>query len=91
MRLVSVADRLDRLADPGHVADLERTVVELATEYGLHWAEVPVELEQAKDSTTALDSSTPERVVQRYVEAFGLPGADLGTEYARIAGPAGAG
>ncbi len=89
MRRASVPLRLERLTGVRASGNLERTVAELASEYGLHPAEVRAELEVVAERIRRFGPGTPAQTIRQCAEEFGLPEEELWTEYARITGTVG--
>ncbi len=84
MSRASLPLRLDRLTGHRSTGDVERTVRELATEYGLDPAEVRAEWEEIQARTRRFGPHSAEQVVRRCAEEFGIPEAELWAEVARV-------
>ena len=88
MRTRSLPLRLDRLTGHRSAGDLDRTVRELAAEYGLDPAEVRAEWEEIQARTRRFGPPSAEQVARRYAEEFSLPEAEVWVSYDRISGTA---
>ena len=91
MRTRSVARRLERLVDRGHAGDRERLIRQVATETGLHPAEVRAELGAIGEHTRRFGPSTIEQVIRRCAEELGLTEGEVWAAYASVSGTAGVG
>ena len=89
MRTRSLPLRLDRLTGHRSAGDLDRTVRDLATEYGLDPAEVRAEWEEIQARTRRFGPPSAEQVVRRCAEEFDVPEAEVWAEVARITGTVG--
>lgn len=79
-----MAHRLDRLAGRRGSVDLERTIRDLAVEYGLDPAEVRAELPVIEEHGRRYGPRTLEQAVRRFADELGLPGGEVWADVARI-------
>lgn len=89
VRRASLPLWFDRLVGQRQRGDLERTVAQLAAEFGLDPAEVRAELAHVAELVRRLGPCTTEEAIRRCAEEFGLPEAEVWAEYAWISGTAG--
>jgi len=89
VRRASLPRRLERLTEQRGSLALERTVREVAAEYGLHPVEVRAEFEEIAERVRRFGPCSADEVVTRCAAEFGLSEDDLRAELAGAPGAAG--